>query len=354
MGAEGSGISLRKSIVIIIAGLLGFIAYLYFFVGFDEILMVLGEVHPAEYSFYYSMTFVAIMLSVLFYALTWHELLEALSINVGLKNTFLYCLLANFVDLIIPFEAVTGELTRVYLLYRESKDNFGKSVASVVSHRIISNIFALSALIVSSLALIRYAENIYIWTLLVLVIMGTAATIIGLFYLAMSEEASSRLIDFLMRATEVVTRNRVDLTEVKDKTEKNLTYFHQGVRTLGEHPINLMKAMVYTFISWLCHLVIYFFVFYALGYTKASFFIPQMIVVFSISLATQTIPVGIPVGLVEIIMTSLYALFGIPPGLGGIATTLIRVVTYWFQVIVGYVVAQLMGVKTLLNAGKTD
>jgi uncharacterized protein (TIRG00374 family) len=349
--AEVSSISLRKSIVIILTGLIGFIVYLYFFVGFDEILMVLREVNPADYSFYYSMTFIAIMLSVVFYALTWHELLEALSINVGLQNTFLYCLLANFVDLIIPLEAVTGELTRVYFLYKESNDHFGKSVASVVSHRIISNVFALSALIVSSLALIRYAENVYMWILLALVIAGTAATIIGLFYLALSDGASSRLIEFLIRATEVITRNRVDLSEVKDKTEKNLAYFHEGVRTLGEYPKNLVKAMVYTFISWLCHLSIYFFVFYALGYTRAVFFIPQMIVVFSISLAIQTIPVGIPVGLVEIVMTSLYALFGIPPGLGGIATTLIRVVTYWFQVIVGYVVLQLMGVKTLLSTG---
>lgn len=348
---EVSSVSLRKLIVIIFTGLIGFIAYLYFFVGFDKILMVLGEVNPADYSFYYSITFIAIILSVVFYSLTWYELLDALSINVGLQYTFLYCLLANFVDLIIPIEAVTGELTRVYLLYKESNDHFGKSVASVVSHRIISNVFALSALIVSSLALIRFAENIYIWTLLALVISGTAATIIGLFYLALNDDASSKLIDFLIRVAEVITRDRVDLSETKDKTEKGLAYFHEGVRTLGEHPKNLVKAMVYTFLSWLCHLSIYFFVFYALGYTRVAFFIPQMIVVFSISVATQTIPVGIPVGLVEIVMTSLYALFGIPPGLGGIATTLIRVVTYWFQVIVGYVVLQLMGVKTLLRTG---
>jgi len=343
-----------RSALLITAGLLAFMLYLYFFVGFDEIFIVLEQLNPVEYAFYYSLTFASILLSVFFYSMAWRELLEALSINVDRGRAFLYCLVANFVDLMVPLEAVTGEAARVYLLYRDSKEHLGENVASVVGHRIISNFFALSALIVSSISLVRYAESPYTSYLLVLVIMGTAASILILLYLAVTEEAAGKLVNALMRLVEVVTRNRLKTTDLRDKAKTHLSFFHRGVRRLGEHPKHLIKAMVYTSISWCFHLAIFFLVFYALGYSGVSRFIPQMVVVYSLSLATQTIPVGLPVGLVEIVMTSLYTLFGVPPAVGGTATTLIRVVTFWFQIMVGYAVVQWMGSKTLFNSKKAE
>lgn len=344
-----SELPVRKSAILITVGLTVFILYLYFFVGFDEILDVFKRVNPVEYAFYYSITFAAIMLSVLFYSMTWNEFLKTLSIHIGLRKAFVYNLIANFVDLIIPLEAITGEFTRVYLISKDTNNQFGKAVASVVTHRIVSNFFALSALIISSIILIRYAENLYVSYLLVLVITGTAASIVILFYLSVREEAAERLVNGLIRVSQIFTRDRLKIRHLRDSAIENLSFFHQGFRTVGNDPKNLIKPMIYTSVSWFCHLVIYFLVFYALGYTGVLLFVPQIIIVFSISLATQTIPVGLPVGLVEIVMTSLYTLFGIPPALGGTATTLIRVVTFWFQIMLGYVVVQWMGIRTLVK-----
>ncbi|MFQ6054049.1 MAG: lysylphosphatidylglycerol synthase domain-containing protein, partial [Candidatus Bathyarchaeia archaeon] len=81
--------------------------------------------------------------------------------------------------------------------------------------------------------------------------------------------------------------------------------------------------------------------------------VPQTIVVYSISLAAQTLPIGPSVGIVEIVMTSLYTIFGIPPAVGGTATTMIRAVTFWFQIIVGYAVVQWMGIKILFKPKDT-
>lgn len=350
----GSKVSARKSAALTAVGLLIFILYLYVFAGFDEVLNVLVQVDPVEYALYYSLTFAAIMLSTLFYSMTWHELLKTLSIDTGLWKAFMYCILANFIDLVIPLEAVTGELTRVYLLHRDSGDRFGSAVASVVSHRIISNFFALGALIISAVSLIRHERNPYVSFLLAIVILGTAASIIILFYLSVREEAAERLIEALMRLAGFFTGNRLVKTDLREKTKQNLLLFHQGFNILGKHTKQLAISLVYTSVSWFFHLIIYFLVFYALGYTKASFFVPQMIIVFSISLAAQMIPVGLPVGLVEIVMASLYSFFGIPPALGGTATTMIRVVTFWFQILIGYLVAQWIGIKILSNLRNSE
>jgi len=349
MGSTGSRLSIKRSVAFITAGLLLFILYLHFFVGFGEILDILEQVNPVEYSLYYSLTFVALLLSILFYSMAWHMLLRVLSINISLRKALLYCLVGNFVDLIVPLETVSGELTRVYLAYRDLKDHLGGMVASVVNHRIISTLVTLSGLIISSVSLIlSYKVNPYVLYLLVIVLIGTAAFIMILFYLSVKKEATERLINGLMKLAEIITRNRLKTADLGKKIQYNLSVFHQGFETFGKCPKYLMKSIVYAFASWFFHMTVYFLVFYALG---REISITVAIIVYSISMAIQTIPVALPLGLVEIVMTSLYTLFGIPIAVSGTATALIRVVTFWFQIVVGYVIVQWMGIKNLLGRG---
>jgi len=357
MESMGSQLSVKKSFAFMAVGLLVFILYLYFFVGFEEILVILQQVNPVDYFLYYSLTVAAIALSVLFYSMTWHELLKALSINIGLKKSFIYCWLGNFVDLVLPLETVTGEITRGYLVYNDLKNHFGKTVASLVCHRIISIFTTLSGLIVSSVYLLfRYRVEPYVLYLLSTVTVCTTATIMILFYLSVKEKAAEKLVNALIKLAAFLTRNRLKLVDLKEKAKSTLSVFHQGVKTFGKNPRYLVKPIVYSYVSWFFHLTIYFLVFYALGFSEIVRYFPQMIIVFSISLSVQTIPVGLPVGLVEIVMTSLYVLFGIPPAISGIATSLIRVITFWFQILVGYIIVQLIGIKHILgrNLSKKD
>jgi len=347
--------SAKKSAFIMAIGLLAFFAYLYFFVGFNEITETLRRVNPLEYSLYYSTTIAALVLSVLFYALAWHELLKVLSIEIGAKKSFLYSWLGNFVDLVIPLETMSGEITRAYLVYGDLKDHFGKAVASLVCHRIVSILTTLSMLILSSLYLIlNYPVQPEVLYLLVTVTAGTATTIIALFYLSVRESAAQRLVNLLIRLAAAVTGRRLSSDSLREKAERALSAFHQGVKTFGRNPRDLVKPLVYSYISWFLHLSIYFLVFFALGFREVTGYATQMVIVFSISLAVQTIPIGFPVGLVEIVMTSLYVLFGISPAIGGVAASLIRVVTFWFQILVGYVIFQWIGLRLFVPKGTPE
>jgi len=330
-------------------GLVIFILYLYFFVGFGELMEVFNQVNPYEYFTYYSLTIIVMIVSMLFYSMSWNELLKILSIKVGLKNAFLYCWLGNFVDLILPLETISGEITRIFLIHRETGDSSGKIVATVIGHRIITTFMTLSGLLLATmLFLLRYKGNSEVLYLLFAVLSGSLFLIGAMLYLSLREKAAEKLIDFPLKAVSFLTRDRLNLSEIKEKIRRNLLHFHESFKTFGRRPRALTKSILYSFIAWFFHLSIYFLVFYALGFSEISAKIYETIIVYSISVAVQTVPIALPLGLVEIVMTSLYALFNIPAAIGGAATLLIRVVTFWLQILVGYAMAQWIGVKKLL------
>ncbi|MBS7648093.1 MAG: lysylphosphatidylglycerol synthase transmembrane domain-containing protein [Candidatus Bathyarchaeia archaeon] len=339
-----------RLVAFIIFGLLVFIIYLFLFIGFGDIIEVFRSVNPYEYAIYYSITIIAMVLSMLFYTMSWNNLMEALSINIGLKRAFLYCWLGNFVDLIVPLEAVSGEITKIYLVNKEVKGSSGKIVASVVIHRIITTFITLSTLLLASVFFVlKYEVKAEILYLLLLMIVGSLLLIASLLYLSIKEEATEKLIELPIKAVSFVMRKRLNLSDIKERARQSLIQYHSGFKIFGRNWGALMKSITYSFISWLLHLNTYFLVFYALGFNEISAKIYETVIVYSISMATQTIPIALPLGLVEIVMTSLYTLFNIPIAISGTATLLIRVVTFWLQILIGYVIAQWMGVKNLLS-----
>ena len=348
--ASKRGPSLKKSVALTFAGLVVFILYLYFFVGFGEILEVLTEVNPVNYVFYYSLAIVTILLSMLFYSMTWHELLKILSVRIRLRQSFIYCWIASFVDLVIPLEAVTGEITRIYLVTRNFSGHVGRVVASTVSHRIISMMTVLVGLIISSASLIfRYKVQEFLLTFLAIVLAGTTASIVLILYLSVKKEAARQIVDPFLRLVSFLSKGHLNLDDLRTRAEKTLSSFNQGIELMGGQPRSLIKPTVYNFAAWFFHMTIYMLVFYSLGFNIP---LDVSIVVYSISVAVQTVPIGLPVGLVEIVMTILYKIFGIESGISGTATALIRIVTFWFPIIVGYAMTQWIGIKVLMQRGE--
>ena len=94
-----------------------------------------------------------------------------------------------------------------------------------------------------------------------------------------------------------------------------------------------------------------FLVFVSLGYPIHFNFV---IIVYSISVAIRSIPLGIPgeVGVMEVVMTTLYTAFlGIEfVSLCAAATVLIRVLTVWFRLFIGFMAVQWVGIKALTGS----
>lgn len=345
---------ITKSIPFLLIGLLVFACYLYFFVDIPEMIATIQSVNP----FYYSLAITAFLLDILFYALTWHYLLLPLSVKTSFKKTFLLVWVGAFVDILVPAESVTGDVSKAYLMSKETNENTGRVAASVVSHRILSTVVTLGSLIIGSLSFVFVLKHEipgFILNLILLVSFGTVITLAFLFLLCFKEHMTRKITDSLLRLIEFISRGRWRSTNLASEVQRALKAFHQAIDILGAHPTSLVPPVIFSIISWLFSLLISLLIFLSLGYQFNFSIIVTVVTVYSISCAIQAIPAGMPaeVGIVEPIMISLYALLGVPVDIGGAATILTRILTVWLRLFIGFAATQWVGIKTLTGSSSS-
>ena len=335
----------KKTIPFLMIGLLIFILYLYFFVGMDKIVLILQGIDP----FYYSLAFITAFLGMVVYSLTWQSLLNLLSIKIAFRKTFLFMWIGTFVDIIIPFESVSGEISRAYLIYKSTNESTGKIAASIVSHRILTMGVTVAGLIISSALLILYYRFMDPFVLTFVAIVAACAILVIslLTYLSSREKATQKLLNLVFKFLDFISRGHWKLTSLKSAVQEMLRAYHEGIDTLKEHPKGITLPIILSIASWFSDLLISLFVFSALGFEIP---IVSLIVVYSISVAIPMIPISISgVGPTEIIMSALYTLFlGTEfAALSATVTLLTRIVTVWFKLIVGYIAVHWVGVDIL-------
>ncbi|MEM2321449.1 MAG: lysylphosphatidylglycerol synthase transmembrane domain-containing protein [Candidatus Bathyarchaeia archaeon] len=338
-----------KFIVILFAGLLVFLLYLYLTVGINEILSIFGRLDLRRYSLYYATALAAVFLSMLFYSMSWNRLMEAVGIRIGLRKAYLYCWLGNFVDSIIPFETISGEATKIYFVQRETNEQPGRIVASVVAHRIISTSIALSSLVVSlTLLIIMYKISLGIIYPILILILCSAALIMLLLFASLRRNVAEKIIDPVLNFVSSISRGRINLLETRNLVYTNLQYFYNDFRYLGGDRWALVYAIFYGLIAWLLHLSVFLLTFCAINFSEIISKIYETVIVYSINAALQVSPASLAPGIIEIVMTNLYIMLGFDMAISGTATLLIRIATFWLPVIFGGAIAQWMGVKNLL------
>lgn len=342
---------MKRGIPLLLIGLSIFLVYLYFFFGGVTGLADIAAKIQTANLFYYSLAFLCITLSMLFSSLTWHRLLNLLSIRAAFRKAFLYSWIGTFVDLLIPAESISGELSKAYLMSKNSGVNSGKVMASIVSHRILTMTVTFGGLIISSIYFfLKYGPTEFVLSfMLVFIAVSTALSIVLLGYVSVREHTTKKIVNFVISLVERISRGRWELTGLRSKAEKMRTAFHQGIDILAGSPRGLTWPVVFSIISWLFNLIVAFFVFTSVGFEIS---LSQIIIVYSISVSLQNIPVGIPgeVGFMEIVMTTLYTMLGVPLDVSAAATVLIRIVTVWFRLAVGYAFVQWIGIKALLGS----
>ncbi|MGD8505737.1 MAG: flippase-like domain-containing protein [Candidatus Bathyarchaeota archaeon] len=340
--------ALRKGIPLLLLGLFVFLLYVYFFVGFADIMDTFLLADPV----YYSLAFATFLLSTTFYSMTWWRLLHILSVKTNFRKPFLFTWVGAFVDLLIPAESVSGEVSRAYLMHRDSNEDSGKIVASVVSHRILTTTTNLCGMIgASALFIIRYEPPGLVVGFLLVIAICTTLSLFLLIYLCTREKATTRLVNWLIRLLKRIFKTRLKGTRLASTAKRMLREFHKGIDTFGKHPRKLVLPIVFSIMAWLFDILIGFFVFSSL---HVSVPFSTIVIVYSISMVVQTIPIGIPgdIGLVEIVMTSLYTLLlqgvpGITLTIIAVATLLTRALTLWAKLIISGLVVQWVGIKML-------
>jgi uncharacterized protein (TIRG00374 family) len=339
-----------KTGLFLAVGLLVFILYIYFFVDIPEMLAILQSINL----FYYALAASATVMSVALYSLAWQFLLRRLSIKSAFRKTFLFVWSGNFVDLLLPAEAVSSDILKIYLMTKSTGEDAGKVGASVMSKRILSMSVALGGLIVGSAFLIvEYPIPQWVLLFVLIVIAYSVISTAVLCFLCIREKATWKIIDRIINFFEWLSRGRWHLSKLKPRAQKALKAFRQGIAVLGRDPKGLVLPVVALAVTWLFDVLTMLLVFLAIGVT-----IPfsGLVVVFSLMITVQAFPLGIPaeIGPTEIMMTWLFSSLGLPGGVDAAATILTRMLFVWLKILIGYFAAQYVGVKALGIAPSTS
>ena len=348
--------SIKRSLLVMIAGLIVFGIYLYFFIGIHQIFSVLEHVNSVQYTLFYSLALIGVLSSVFFWSAAWNSILRSLSIKIPYRRAYLYYWVSYFVDLVIPCATVCGELTRLYLVQSETKENYGALGAVAVTNRIVAYTVVTVGLYSGAfLIFLKPGIPSIVTNLFILFLVGVTIYMGVLLYLAFSKQAARNITNLYLKLLKIFRPKRYHVNKI-EKTQKSLAHFYEGFQTFRKKPRLPVKPFILHSISYLLGLSVFVFIFYALGIPAST---PEFyIVVFFITTAFQDATASFSVGSLEIFLATILVLYGISPGFSGVAAIVLRSAFFWFPLLVGFICVQIVGAKNLLapkpETPKTD
>jgi uncharacterized protein (TIRG00374 family) len=330
-----------------IIGLVVFLVYLYFYIGIPKILKVLSSVNTSQYAVFYSLALGAVLASVFFWSAAWNNILKSLSVNITYRRAYLYYWVGYFVDLVIPCATVCGEVTRLYLVKKQTRKKYGVLAACAITNRIVAyTIVTIGLYSGAILIFLKPSISPIISNVFLVFLTGVTIYLAVLLYLAFAKHAArdfSKLYVKIMRTL----RPRSYQLGKEEQTRESLACYYAGFKTFREKPKLLAKPLIFHLISYLLGLSVYILIFYALGIPVAN---PEVyIVVFFIATAVQDAAASFSVGSLEIILTSILLLYGLNPAVSGITALLLRSAGFWFPLFVGFLCVQIMGAGNLIS-----
>ena len=339
----------RRSLLFMVCGLIVFALYLYFFVGFNQVFLVVKNVNFTDYLFFYSLAIVTMLVVILCWVSSWRALLKALNVKISLKNAYLYYWTGYFVDLIVPCQQVCGEVTRLYLVEKETRDDYGSIGAAGVTNRILGYSIVTTGLTAGAIyLLIRGKIPAFATDLLILSWAGAMIYLSFLLYLALSPNAAEKLASLILKILKVLRIKRYQSGEgPSPDLVASLRSFHNGFKFFRANPRYITKPLAFMIASYILSFSVYVMIFYSLGFS--TLLLDFFILVYFLAGAIQDATSAFSVGGLEILLTNIFIFFGIAPAASGVAAAVLRSVTFWLPLLVGYVIVQVVGAKSLLS-----
>jgi len=333
----------KKLILFVALGLTAFILYLYYYVGTANFV---DEIRRANL-YYYTSAFAAFFFAALFSAVTWHTLLEALDVKRNFRRELFLTWAGYFLDAIVPEPGWSGDISKAYMLSKKNDEDPGKTVASVVSQKIIGMAVTIVILVIGFGLLsvnVKLPDQVLIFFGLLMALSVTSFLVV--FYMSRSSKATKSVLNgLLIPLMSFFLRKRFNEAQFREDAEHFLRIFHDGIRTLSEKKRVLVRPIAFYIVSVTFDISIVFFVFASLGYPIP---VDRILIVYALTGTLASIGVSF-VGLTEIIMTTAYQVLSIPLAVSFSVTLLTRVVTLWFKLIAGYMTFQWASISIMIS-----
>ena len=331
-------------LLVLILGLAAFVLYVYFFIDPPQVIDILSRTNLAIYA----CAFVAYSLFVLFSSFVWQGLLNCLSVKISKRKTLLFTWVGLFFDATVPQLGWSGEVSKTYLLAKDSKVDAGKIGASVVGQKIFTMTITIVALSTGlGLVLANYSLPLAATLLVTIVLTLSILSLAIVYYVSIKSRATKTLLNWAIKIA-LFFRKRWNPQNFRTKAEELLGKFHAGIQQLRAKPKSLVEPIVCAVTSFVFEISVIFLTFMALGHAVP---VDKILIVFTLTGTLQTVGVTI-FGFTEIVMASSFTFLGIPLDLSFSVTLLTRVVSLWFRLVVSYFALQWAGIKIIRQSGK--
>jgi uncharacterized protein (TIRG00374 family) len=337
----------KRIFLFIVVGLAAFLLYLYYYVGTGNFIDVIKQANV----YYYASAFVAFIIAGVFSALTWYTLLNNLNVKTSIRRVLLLTWAGYFFDATLPEPGWSGDISKAYMLSKNTDENVGKTIASVVSQKIISMAATIFLLIAGfGLLALNYTLPQEVVVFFGIIMTVSVVSFLVVYFMGTNSKATKTMLNkILIPLLSFFLRSRFKEAQFREDSEKFLAIFHKGIDTLTAEKRALVRPVTLYFLSVVFDLAIVFFVFASLGYPIP---VDRVLIVYALTGTLASIGVSF-VGLTEIIMSTAYQVLMVPLAVSFSVTLLTRVVTLWFKLVLGYVTFQFAGAGILLGKNKT-
>ncbi len=330
-----------------VGGLVAFGLYLYFVVGIDELVYSMQRIDTWGYLVFFSLAIVSMLLALFFWTASWRTILRTLSVELAARKAFTIFMVGYFLDLLVPSETIGSEITRLYLVQNETNGDMGAIAASAITNRIVEYSIVSIGLFGSVFALLSLGNvPSFVTDFLSLVLVGVVVYLAILLVLVLNERAARTIVSIGIRLLRFLRIKRYQSSDAVERAQTSLAIFYRGFQTFREKPKKLVKPLIFQILSFLFNLAVYVLVFQALALKGPSF--GFYVLTFFIASAIQGATASLSVGSLDIILVTVFMLYGIPDA--GIAVIILRAATYWFPLLLSYIMVQAYGVKNILTS----
>ncbi len=341
----------KRSLFIMILGSAIFMLYIYFSIGINEFIIVGQNLNFTSFLLFLSLGLVTMLLAQLSWAASWLTLLNALSINIGIRKTFLYYFAGDFVDRLVPSPGVVGDVTRAFLVRKEKLSTYGAVAAALITNRIVAYGVVMASL-TAGITFLLLTNNIPMFAtgLLIAVWLGALASFLLLSIVVIKENAVKKTVKALIKLLKFLKYKKAQ--QLSSKAFKFLSRFHEGFKFYAANRRYLILPIIFNTVSFALNFVVYISAFYALGLTHIP--IAFLIVVYFLAGAIQDAAAVLSVGGLEIFLMNIFILYGISPATSGVAAVLLRGLAFYFPLVMGYITMQIIGANKLLKQRTTE
>jgi len=325
-------------------GLLAFLLYLYYLVGLTNIADIIERTNLV----YYASAFIAFVVGIVFMSLSWHDLLDNLAVHNSIRRNFQLVWAGMFFDAVVPEPGWTGDLLRAYVMSKTSNQDAGTIAASVIGQKIIGMAITVIDLVLGlTILAFNYSLPTSVSIFIAFVLFLSAFSLFIVVYFSSRPKATKKMLDWLIRFVSFLRRGRWNPTSFRNRAQETLGEFHEGIRALSGNLKALVRPIVFSLVSWAFDVSVIFLVFASLRYPIP---VDKVLIVYALTGSLQAIGVSL-VGFTEIVVSSSYAILGLPIAVSMSATLLTRIVTLWLKLVVSYIAFQWTGVELLMGQG---